>query len=144
MSNSSLNGLVSWYETLTLASVERVSDFYAHDAHFVDPFNDVRGTPAIALIFRHMFQQVDAPRFIVEQRFENGAEAMLTWRFEFASRGKAWSIPGASALRFNEAGKVASHRDYWDPARELYAGLPVVGGLFRWLTRQFAARSANP
>jgi len=44
-------------------------------------------------------------------------------------------VRGASHLRFDAAGKVVLHRDYWDAAEELYAKLPVLGGLMRYLKR---------
>jgi len=33
---------------------------------------------------------------------------------------------------------VTLHRDYWDAANELYAQLPLIGALMRWLRRQLA------
>ena len=43
---------------------------------------------------------------------------------------------GASALRFAADGRVTYHRDYWDAAGELYAKLPLVGPLLRFLARK--------
>jgi steroid delta-isomerase len=98
----------------------------------------VRGTDAIAHIFRHMFTQVDAPRFAVGSRFRGEDGVMLLWDFHFRSRGRrpqAICVRGASHLRFDAAGKVVLHRDYWDAAEELYAKLPVLGALMRYLQR---------
>ena len=50
----------------------------------------------------------------------------------------ALCIHGASHLQFDDNGRVAVHRDYWDAAEELYEKLPVVGGLMRWLRRRAA------
>jgi steroid delta-isomerase len=44
-------------------------------------------------------------------------------------------VRGTSHLRFDAAGKVVLHRDYWDAAEELYAKLPVLGALMRGLQR---------
>jgi steroid delta-isomerase len=49
-------------------------------------------------------------------------------------------VRGATHLRFNGRGKVVYHRDYWDAAEELYAKLPLLGALMRWLRRRLAAR----
>jgi steroid Delta-isomerase len=139
MSASVLEGLIEWYEHLAPERINEVSAYYAEDARFVDPFNDVVGVAAIAGIFRHMFEQVDAPRFKVEQVFDNGLAAMLVWRFEFLVGGKARDFQGATELQFDAAGRVSLHRDYWDPARELYEKLPIVGAFLRWLARRIAA-----
>ena len=47
---------------------------------------------------------------------------------------------GASHLRFDAAGKVVLHRDYWDAAEELYAKLPLIGPPMRLLRRMGQAR----
>lgn len=136
-----LQALIDWFEHLSPATVDRVPDFYAANAEFKDPFNEVRGTEAIARIFRHMFTQVDAPRFVIGSRFggEGGEDGvMLLWDFHFRTKGRrpqAIRVRGASHLRFDDAGKVVLHRDYWDAAEDLYAKLPLLGALMRLLRR---------
>ena len=46
---------------------------------------------------------------------------------------------GATQLTFAPDGRVNLHRDYWDTAEELYAKLPLIGTLVRWLTRKLSA-----
>lgn len=129
--------LLAWYATLALDTVAQVGRFYAPDAHFRDPFNDVRGVPAIEAIFRHMFAHTDQPRFIIEERVVQGQQVFVTWLFVFALRGTPYQICGASHLRFNQAGLVVMHRDYWDAAEELFEKLPLVGLPIRWLRGRF-------
>ncbi len=139
---AALDGLVTFYETLSEASLADIGVLYAADATFKDPFNEVRGIAPIMAIFRHMYQQVDEPRFVVTTRVLQGGDAFLTWDFTF--RMKRFSratqtIRGATHLRFDGENKVCLHRDYWDAAEELYEKLPVLGGLMRLLKRQGAA-----
>ena len=139
-----LDRLADYFENMSAASVMEIGDYYADDAHFKDPFNDVRGVPAIRRVFSHMFDQVDEPRFVVTARMA-GADggAMLVWEFHFRGRlglrSQAHVIHGASHLLFDATGKVSMHRDYWDAAEELYGKLPVLGGLMRALARKLAA-----
>lgn len=139
-----LERLADYFESMSAASVIHIGSYYADDAHFKDPFNDVRGVPAIRRVFSHMFDQVDVPRFVVTARMAgaNGG-AMLVWEFHFRARlgrrEQAHVIHGASHLSFDAAGKVTMHRDYWDAAEELYGKLPVLGGLMRALARKLAA-----
>ena len=133
-----VDALVAFYETLSAASVARLPEFYAQDAAFKDPFNEVRGVDAIARIFRHMFIQVAEPRFVVTGRFTGDDGAMLLWEFYFRTHGplaQALCLRGATHLRFDAAGHVILHRDYWDAAEELYAKLPVLGLFMRGLQR---------
>jgi NAD(P)-dependent dehydrogenase (short-subunit alcohol dehydrogenase family) len=131
-----LERLVQFYENVSVASLALLPSIYAPDARFKDPFNEVRGIEPIVAIFRHMFEQVEQPRFVVATRVLQGADAFLVWDFSF--RMKRFSkarqcIRGATHIRFGADGAVVLHRDYWDAAEELYEKLPVVGALMRWL-----------
>jgi ketosteroid isomerase-like protein len=134
--------VVAFYESISLADVARLGDLYTADAYFKDPFNEVRGVPAISRIFEHMFTQVDAPRFKVGETVAQGDAAFLVWEFEFAFRRPLPAGPrrirGCSHLRFDADGRVSFHRDYWDAAEELYEQMPAIGVLMRWLRRRGA------
>ena len=138
--SAALQRVIAFYETLDAASVVRIDRVYGDDATFKDPFNEVRGVAEIAHIFEHMFVQVDAPRFVVQEAVEQGTSAFLTWEFRFRMKrfdtATTQVIRGATHLRFAADGRVAMHRDYWDAAEELYEKLPVLGALMRWLRRQ--------
>lgn len=142
-----LQALVQFYETLTPASLPRLGTLYTGDAFFKDPFNEVHRVEDIERIFAHMFEQLEAPRFLVGDRLLQGEQAFLSWEFRF--RMKRWRrapqcIRGASHLRFAPDGRLAYHRDYWDAAEELYAKLPLLGPLMRGLRRLAAAQTASP
>jgi steroid delta-isomerase len=136
-----LDGIVHWFETLTRETAADVGRFYADDAWFKDPFNEVTGVDAIGRIFSHMFDQLEEPRFRVFERWRSESGAMLTWEFTFRLRGRRaqMKVRGATHLRFAPDGRIAHHRDYWDAAEELYAKLPIVGGLMRALQRRARA-----
>lgn len=141
---AALDRLAAYFESMSADSVALMGDYYADDASFSDPFNEVCGLPAIQRIFSHMFRQVGVPRFIVTARMPGAnGEAMLVWEFHFRARfglrEEAQLIRGASHLRFDAAGRVARHRDYWDAAGELYGKLPLLGSLIRALARKMAA-----
>ena len=140
---TALDDLIARYQNLRPETVADAARHYAADARFKDPFNEVRGIAAIERIFRHMFVQVDDPRFVVTARFTGEDGAMLLWEFHFRTRGigaQALCVKGASHLRFDAAGRVAEHRDYWDAAGELYARLPLIGAPMRLLLRLGAAK----
>lgn len=141
---AAVDALVRFFEHLDPDNVGFLADHYAADACFKDPFNDVRGVPAIQRIFTHMFAQISEPRFIVGERFVDGQAAVLVWELHFrlATHGRGGApqvIHGVSHLRFAGDGKVSWHRDYWDAAEELYAKLPLLGWLMRRMQRRLAA-----
>lgn len=128
--------VVAFYEQLTPERLDVLTDLYAPDARFKDPFNEVRGHTAIRRIFAHMFTQVDGPRFIVTKLIASGQHACVLWEFRFHMR--RWQkeeqcIVGASHLELDAYGKISLHRDHWDAAEELYEKLPILGSLMRWL-----------
>ena len=135
----SVAALAAWYETLTPESLARVGEHYAANAWFKDPFNEASGLDAIRRVFAHMFETLEEPRFAVHERVVNDEGALLTWEFGFRLRGRQLRVRGASHLKFNGRGKVVYHRDYWDTSEELYAKLPLLGALMRWLRRRLSA-----
>jgi steroid delta-isomerase len=131
--------VVLFFQTLTVASAqEQLAQIYTADAYFKDPFNEVRGLPAIMPLFVHMFTQVENPRFVVTTTVLQGDTAFMSWDFLFHMRRYAneeQCIRGATHFRFAPDGRVNFHRDYWDAAEELYEKLPVVGSFMRFLKR---------
>ena len=142
-----LDALIDFFHGLSPQSVARLPEFYSADAYFKDPFNEVRGVAAIQHIFTHMFDQVGEPRFVVGEKVVDDGGAMLIWTFTFRvtrwGKGEMQVIRGVSHLKFDAAGKVNYHRDYWDAAEELYMKLPVLGMLMRGLRRARAGAGAG-
>jgi ketosteroid isomerase-like protein len=131
--------IIERFESLTEADVARLAEIYTADATFKDPFNEVRGSAAISRIFGHMFETLQAPRFVIHEAVLQGEQCFLTWDFAFRRAAGALVVRGASHLRLAADGRIAMHRDYWDAAEELYEKLPVLGMLMRFLRRRLSA-----
>lgn len=140
--DASLARLIACFQTIAPDSLPRLAGIYTDDVYFKDPFNEVRGLAAVTRIFAHMFEQVDAPHFVITGSVLQGDQAFVTWDFRFRMKRFARDeqcIRGASQLKFGADGRAFFHRDYWDAAEELYEKLPMLGALMRLLKR--AARS---
>ncbi len=143
MSEQALRRYVDFFESLTPNRLVEMEEVFAPEARFSDPFNDVFGVEAIEGVFRHMYATTEGARFEVIEAVAGSEVCFLFWRFYFLPRGKSgfpWCIEGTSRVRFDRHGKVVEHIDYWDPAMQLYARLPVIGALMRWLRRRFQAQ----
>lgn len=140
MTQSVPERLVHFFETLSPEQVARMGEFYAADVYFKDPFNEVQTLAQVQQIFSHMYVALDKPRFVVTSQVAEAEQCFLTWNFEFYFKkqqpGVLQIIRGSSHLKFNEAGLVSYHRDYWDAAEELYEKLPLVGSVMRWLKKR--------
>lgn len=142
MTQDAVRRLVAMFESMAPQDVPRLARWYTEDALFKDPFNDVRGLAAIQRVYEHMFQQLDAPRFTVVSHIVQGAECALVWEFRFrqrGGRGEPGVIRGATHLSLAPDGRIQVHRDYWDPAEELYEKVPLLGALMRWIRRRLQA-----
>jgi steroid Delta-isomerase len=139
VSDPRVERIVALFEQLTPADIDRLGTYYAADARFKDPFNDVQGLPAIQGVFRHMYAALHEPRFVVRDVIVQGDQCFLSWDFVFRFKrfsGELQTVRGGSQLQLDPIGLITLHRDYWDAAEELYEKLPVVGGLMRWLKRR--------
>jgi steroid delta-isomerase len=138
--------IATYFESFAPRDLDRLGDYYTDDAAFKDPFNDVRGLEAIRAVYAHMFEALDAPRFVVTRVIEQEGHCVLLWDFHFRYRsrmGGAQCVRGASHLQLAAGGRIAMHRDYWDPAEEVYEKLPLLGSLMRWLKRRASATAAR-
>ena len=133
--------VIAFFESLTPETLPSLDRLYADDARFIDPFNDVMGLAAIRRVFDHMFSTLESATFEVTESVTEGDQCFLIWDFHLRRRagGAAMAIHGTSHLRFATDGHIAWHRDYWDPAREVYESLPVLGAVLRWMRRRLSA-----
>ena len=132
--------MVAYFEKLTPQSLDELTTVYDAQARFKDPFNAVQGVAAIRRIYEHMFEVLQAPRFVITGQVLQGSQCFLTWEFRFRFKtfqpGTEQTILGTSHLFLSDQGLITLHRDYWDAAEELYEKLPLVGHLMRWLKKR--------
>lgn len=133
-----LQALVDWYQQLSPESLTDIHRYYHSSARFKDPFNTVQGRWGILDIFKHMFEALESPRFVILQQMLDGEQAFLTWDFHFQRGGKSYCLHGGSYLCFGPDGLVTLHRDYWDSAEELLHKLPLIGPILRALRRKLS------
>jgi len=125
--------IANWFETLTPKSLEKVTDIYAPEAVFIDPFNTLRGVDSVRAVYQHMFDTLEQPRFVVTTTVAESSRAFMTWDFHFQRNSRALSISGCTQFELDDAGRIVLHRDYWDAAHQVYEKVPLLGGVLRLL-----------
>lgn len=128
-----------FWETITPESIANVEAYFAPDARFRDPFNDVTGIAGCRRILEKMFEDCHAPRFQIGHIACDQDICYLRWSFEFQRKpgATAHRIDGVSEVRFDAEGRVLSHIDHWDAAR-LYEKVPVLGAVLRAIRRRLS------
>jgi hypothetical protein len=132
----------AFFATFAPDKVERLLDAtYAPDVWFNDTLKEIEGRDALRPYLEHSASAVEDCRVEVRDVVGNGAgdyyvRWAMTIRFKRFKRGvDTWSI-GVSHLRFDAAGRVVLHQDFWNAADGLYQHLPVLGAMIRWIKRR--------
>ena len=141
MTTAPAQRIAAFFESFQRRDLAQLAGWYCEDAHFRDPFNDVRGIAAIRRVYDHMFDTAADLRFQVLHVTAIPGECWMTWNFTFGARPRR-TIHGASFLKLAPDGRIAVHRDYWDAAGELYEQVSVLGGLMRMIRRKLQAPQA--
>ena len=130
----------AFLEAVTPTGLERLEELCAPEVRFRDPFNDVTGVAAFRRVLEKMFADVGQPDFVITGRALDGERLLLRWRFSAAGPGGApLAFDGMSDIRFDAAGRVVAHSDFWD-AGLVYEKIPVLRSLVRLVKRRLAIR----
>ncbi|MEM9489514.1 MAG: nuclear transport factor 2 family protein [Myxococcota bacterium] len=135
------------------AAIERFKDFfsvlsadnvqakiravYADRVFFNDTLSEVR---TIDQLERHLVKSAKATvSTVVEVTDVAAADGNYYFRwvmdieFRKLRKGTVTRSIGISHIRFNRAGKVVLHQDYWDATAGLFEHVPLIGGLLRYV-----------
>ena len=129
----------NYLETLTPETLPQLSQFVTPDVHFIDPFNDVRGTDALRRVFEDMFDSVKDVVFQVDALALDKSTALMSWQFSGTLRGRSFKLQGMSKVLFTKDGRVSEHVDHWDSASQFYMRLPIIGSLLSFVRRRISS-----
>jgi ketosteroid isomerase-like protein len=110
---------------------------YAEDAYFNDTVKEIEGSEAIAEYLAESLGATEEVNVEVVDVVRSGMDFYYRWVMDIKFRslnGGNWArSEGMSQVRFNGEGRVVLHRDFWDAAGGLFAYMPVVGWLIKWI-----------
>lgn len=112
---------------------ESLRRYYAEDLIYIHPLHFVRGIDPFIRMNRRVFQRFRRVNMDIGEIVEEGPHIFLTWSMRLIPKflGPSISVEGASHLRINETGKIAYHRDFWDPFGSLIEAVPGVRVIYR-------------
>ena len=138
-----LHRFAAEFASLDADKLERLGELYSDDVHFTDPLHEVVGLAELQRYFTELYANVERLHFeFISHDEVCDGQGYLRWIMSYRhprlNGGKLISLEGCSLLRWNGAGKVVRHRDYFDAGALLYQHVPLLGAAIRWLQRRLA------
>lgn len=138
-----LDSLANYFASMTPESVaSRTRVVYAENAYLNDNLAFVEGAEAIEAYFGTATQRADQIGIEFLDIGRASGDYYIRWRMSITSERLNGGSPmvslGVSHFRFDEAGRVLIHKDFWDAGTGLYEYLPGIGGLVRGLRGRLA------
>lgn len=135
---SVVGGFAGLYGDLSVSNVTaNVRDVYAPDAWFNDTIATEVGLEAIGKYLLKTAEGADKVSARINDVAVSGADCYVRWTMEVRTKnlagGRAIVTEGVSQLRFDEAGRVILHQDFWNPASGIYQHLPLLGPAIRFV-----------
>lgn len=112
---------------------DNVKEVYSGNLYFNDTLKTIRSAEDLAAHFEATAEILDTGtvKYLSETRDASG-DLYIRWEMSYSGKkindGKPIVTIGMSQLRFDEAGKVVFHQDFWDSTAGIFEHLPVVGG----------------
>jgi len=133
-----------FFKSLNKETIHLVDEFYDAAACFEDPLGKHQGIARIRKYYAHLYQNVQSIDFTFQEEVVQGSTHVLPWRMDLVSKlnsGRPLSLDGISYIEFGgERGKAIFHRDYFDMGAFVYEGVPLLGGIIRFIKGQLKPR----
>ncbi len=119
---------------------ELVDEIYAERFYFNDTFQTFRDRKSLTAYLQKTGQKVDKLDVKINDIARSGNDIYVRWsmHMQFSVLGKAIKSDsvGITHLRFNQAGEIILHQDFWDGSDAFYQHLPVIGMWIRQIRGQ--------
>ena len=116
---------------------QQIVETYAEKLYFNDTLVTLHDRQSLLRYLKHTQQQLDDIKFDILDIENNGQDSYVRWLMQtrFRVMGQDLDIHsiGMSHLRFDAAGKIILHQDYWDSMQGFYYHLPLIGGILQWI-----------
>lgn len=132
-------GIERWKQLLSDFSVEnlkgKVGAVYADETFFNDTLKTLRTAEAIEEYLIETAEMLNYGRVSYDDVAISGDDVYIRWTMVYQSKtlskGQDIITIGMSHLRFDEAGKVVLHQDFWDSTRGIFEHVPLIGSGIR-------------
>lgn len=130
-----VQALFSDYTRENLA--RNVTEVYAEQVYFRDAFKQFDRADAIRDYMLAGLEPLEQSEFVFNNVARGGGDFYFDWtmRLDFKKTppGTWEESIGVSRMRFDSAGKVIFHQDYWDPTDIVYRRIPIAKQLIAFV-----------
>jgi hypothetical protein len=105
---------------------------------FRDPLQEIVGVERVVGMLDRMFVALGDPRFVVRRTALGAGCAFYAWTFTAIARRRSFTIEGVSEVEFDSADRVTRHVDHFDAGMQVYARIPLLGGVLQVIRRRIA------
>lgn len=131
---------IQFFNELNIHRMDLVDSFYDKQAVFQDPLGTHVGREAIRKYYANLYKNVKEISFDFTKVIEQDNMQTVVWTMTLVSElrsGKPIKLDGASVIEFGgKENKAVFHRDYFDMGEFVYEGIPVLGGMIRFIKRK--------
>lgn len=129
---------VDVFTHMTAADVrERIASTYATELFFNDTLYTATHRDALADHLAGTGNAMDAMQVDILGWAAKDGDVYVRWlmhtRFSMVGREVDARTTGMTHLRFNDAGQVVLHQDFWDSSQGFFEHVPVLGAMIRWV-----------
>ena len=126
----------------------RAGQLYASELHFSDALMMTRDRDRVVEHFQGLVDAGTAVQVEILQTIVSEADVYLIWSMQAEFTPVRQSVVsdtiGITHLRFNEAGHVVLHQDFWDTGLGFYQHIPVLGRVVKSINRRFVVEDSGP
>ncbi len=137
-----LRRFATFFSDFSPNKVEKLVDVtYAPEIWFNDTLKTLQGRDALRSYLAHSASAVQSCRVdILDTLSNDSGDYFLRWRmvirFKRFKPNVDTETVGISHVRFNSAGLVSLHQDYWDATQGLFEHVPILGMAIRAIKRR--------
>ena len=124
-------------------SLQSLDAIYSDDVQYEDPINKGKDLGHLRLILEDLLKVFKGVRFESIHSTHDSEFAFVSWKMHYKFRNKAYEIDGVSRLRFDDAGLIIEHRDYWDASFPLYGTFPIIGSIMKIIKKFVSVKPPN-
>ncbi len=129
---------------LNSQSMNLVDEFYDKDVYFRDPIVEINNRRQIKEYYAKMYNNVQSIAWQIQDEIVDHNQCVLVWTMILSAKNfngnKPLHLDGTSVIKFGgKEGKAIYHRDYFDMGAFVYEGLPILGGMVKFVKQKMAA-----